>query len=53
MDVLNLIIERQSSRMPFDPNQPVSKEDLQLNSRGSALDPNRAQYAKFRNRRCR
>ena len=47
MDLLKLMKERHSSRVFFDPDQPVSKEDIAENTGSRKLGPYSPQYAKF------
>ncbi len=46
-EVQRIIQERQSARVPFDPNQKVSKEDLAANLGCWTMGSNRAQHAKL------
>ncbi len=50
-DILKIIKERQSGRVPFDPNRPVAKEDLKADSGGWTLGAYRAQHAELRHHR--
>ena len=46
-EVSRIIQERQSARVPFDPNQKVSKEDLEANFGGGPMDAYSPQHAKL------